>query len=126
MPGSLTRKTSQARRCAVSIRERCVTLCCVSRKLARWESEVRCCTSVLGLKFLLSLSSRKSSMAVRTVLPALREYACEVLPLAAALRDGFDLRVVIKKEASRAAWAVAPRPGFEPGTYRLTAGRSTV
>src|ERR1700731_1307011 len=50
IPGSLARKTSQARRCAVSIRERCVTLCCVSRKLARWESEVRCCSSVLGLK----------------------------------------------------------------------------
>ncbi len=77
-------------------------------------------------------------MAARILLPARRGYACEVLRLAAALRDVFDLRVAIKKEASRsprtpyrsaielASWLWAPRTGFEPVTYRLTAGRSTV
>ena len=33
-------------------------------------------------------------------------------------------RATVNPTAS--VWARAPRPGFEPGTYRLTAGRSTV
>jgi hypothetical protein len=101
-------------------------------------------------------------MAARIVLPARCGKVCEVLRLTVALRDVFDLRVAIKKEASccsralvtsrlvanalfanlathhyirllvtEAPWNwlpgfLAPRTGFEPVTYRLTAGRSTV
>lgn len=44
-------------------------------------------------------------MAARIVLPARRGYACEVLRLAAAVRDVFDLRVAIKKEAPCSSFA---------------------
>lgn len=49
-------------------------------------------------------------MAARTVLVALRGYACEVPREAAALRGGFVLRVAIKKEAFCSSFARSDKP----------------